>query len=624
MTRPFFQPIRPNARVQAEMRRALRAAMPANLGGNALMAGLLSSLVGLAAPGGARQIWFVCMLAQFIPAAAYWWLRVRPPVAVVRPHIRLGAAIALFAGCCWGAGAGVLFATGQALDQVAVLFVVAGLGMGGVYTMGHEPRMYFCFVYPAVVPLSVMCLVGDGLGPEWALMCVLYLAIVSWAALAFHATLARSFALSFENADLAAELQIQRDAAQSISASKTHFIAAASHDLRQPLNALALNLYALKSASSGKRPHPAIENAQASVENLAQLLNGLLDTARLDTGVMQARPAAFDLIALLRKLMLSFAPLANRKGLDLRLRAPAQVSAFCDQLLLERVLLNLIDNALRYTESGGVLVALRRKNGAARLEVWDTGSGMGDPDARALFLPYVRGKVGEHGSQEHHAAGVGLGLTIALQHAQALGADLVWRSRPGQGSRFSFALPLSALKADDLGRSIPHDIQGGSRVRVNPQTSVPNPDAEGLAPATEPVWMVLVEDDLAAFDALALVLRSRNWGLSAHRSAGEAKAQVLARPGKPFALVVDFQLDGADGMNGMELIAELREQYNDAGLPALLMSGVPGPQLSSECEREGVTFMAKPLNLEAILNWASSSLNKLSQTAAQVGPAPSR
>jgi signal transduction histidine kinase len=238
------------------------------------------------------------------------------------------------------------------------------------------------------------------------------------------------------------ELQAAKDSAETASQAKTRFLAAASHDLRQPIQAINLFKEALdRTALSAEQQHISNYLSQ-SIQSLGEQLNALLDITRLDAGVMVATPEIIDADALLNRIDAEFSPIAAAKSLHFRIHYPhSEMVLFTDRKLLQSLLGNLVGNAIKYTDTGqgGVLVAIRRRGDQAIIQVWDTGSGIAPEHNEAIFDEYFQ--VGN--PERDKAKGLGLGLAIVKRIAKLLGTEVVCRSRLGRGSVFEFRLPLA-------------------------------------------------------------------------------------------------------------------------------------------------------------------------------------
>jgi two-component system, sensor histidine kinase len=245
-----------------------------------------------------------------------------------------------------------------------------------------------------------------------------------------------------------ADLAAKKDMAERANQAKSRFFAAASHDLRQPLHALSLFVAALKARNQQPETQTLIDNIEASTAAMELLFNALLDISRLDAGAIEAHPVHFPLHKLLLDLEQQFGALAADKQLRLRFR-PCDVTLYSDPLLIERILVNLIANAIRYTDDGGVLVACRRRGRMVRISVIDTGRGIPPDQQESVFQEFVQ----LHNPARDRSKGLGLGLAIVSRLGRLLGHRVDLRSRPGHGSMFSIDVPLRRRQADPAGRA---------------------------------------------------------------------------------------------------------------------------------------------------------------------------
>ncbi|MGI9134892.1 MAG: PAS domain-containing sensor histidine kinase, partial [Rhodoferax sp.] len=233
-----------------------------------------------------------------------------------------------------------------------------------------------------------------------------------------------------------AQMHAARELAECANDAKSRFLAAASHDLRQPLTAMSLYLEVLKSRQ-GIADERLLSNMGNCVASLSDLLTDLLDISKLDSGAMQPEPRNFSVSDMLARLLAIHAPLAKACGLDLRWR-PRALVAHTDVVLMSRIVGNLLANAIRYTERGGVLVGCRQRHGKTWIEVWDTGIGIAPEQTQEIFIEYRQLK-----SVDASAMGSGLGLAIVARTAALLNLEIRVHSRPGRGSLFAVELPLS-------------------------------------------------------------------------------------------------------------------------------------------------------------------------------------
>lgn len=361
-------------------------------------------------------------------------------------------------------------------------------------------------------------------------------------------------------------LREKKDEAEQANQAKSHFLAAASHDLRQPTHALGLFVSRLAQLPHDARTGELISHLDASVRAMQNLLDGLLDISRLEARAIQVSKRPFALAALFEQLQQDLSAEALDKGLTLRVR-PTDLWAMSDATLIYRVLLNLVSNALRYTERGGVLVAARRcANKQVQLQVWDTGIGIAPQHQQAVFAEFYQ--VGN--AARDRTKGMGLGLNIVQRTANLLDHPLTLSSRLGRGTCFSLSLPLATAELPVM-QALPKDRQ--------------------LADDVSGKWALVIEDDDLARTALVGLLES--WGMRVAQAQGPAQAlQRLAEGVLPDVIISDHRLQ--EGLSGLQLVQQLQQQL---GRPtaACLMSGDTDPAVIQAVQVAGLTLLHKPV-----------------------------
>ncbi|MCA1978264.1 MAG: response regulator, partial [Thiobacillus sp.] len=360
-----------------------------------------------------------------------------------------------------------------------------------------------------------------------------------------------------------ADLAAKKDMAERANTAKSRFFAAASHDLRQPLHALSLFVTTLKARNRQPETQPLIDNIEAATAAMELLFNALLDISRLDAGAIEAHPVHFPLGRLLADLDKQFQPLASEKHLQLRFR-PCDVALYSDPLLIERILANLIANAIRYTDDGGVLVACRRRGRLVRLAVYDTGRGIPEEQQESVFQEFVQ----LHNAARDRSKGLGLGLAIVSRLGRLLGHRVDLRSRPGHGSVFSIDVPL------------------GDAARIQPPAPVVVP---GQMPAD--ALVLLVDDESAILRGMAELFDNWNIDLVTAHSAGEAEHWLASLGRVPDVIVTDYRLPDDDGI---DVIARLRRSFGRE-IPAILVTGDTAPDTIQRIGEAGFPLLHKPL-----------------------------
>ena len=382
-------------------------------------------------------------------------------------------------------------------------------------------------------------------------------------------------------------MRAARDWADSANRAKSSFLAAASHDLRQPIHALGLYLGALRQRPLDPEAGDIAQRMDASLGALDTMFNALLDISRMDAGVVQPQARAFDLEAMLRRLVEEFAAQAAQRGLRLSLhiaKAERPLNGRSDPLLFERVLRNLIGNAVKYTQSGGALVSCRpRGPGHWRVEVWDTGPGIPDAERERVFDEFYQ--VGN--PERDRRSGLGLGLSIVRRIARLLQLPLAMHSRPGRGTRFAIDVPATGEAV------LPVRLPG-------PSGAMP-----GLAVA-------IVEDDPEVRDSMRTLLESWGCRVIEGGDAAEVVAQVQADDGGSSggvnAAIVDLRLRG--GSDGIAEAALLRAHCGPA-LPVLLVSGDSAPERVRLMQDSGLPWLSKPVPAARLRSWLLSVVQAL-------------
>lgn len=364
-----------------------------------------------------------------------------------------------------------------------------------------------------------------------------------------------------------------RALAQANSA-KSRFLAVASHDLRQPVHALGLYVAQAKEARDDAARESLIGRIESSWQSISGLLDALLDISKLDSNTLQVKLVKFETQAVLDRIEQSFAVLAQAKGLRMRVR-PSRLVLASDPLLLERILQNLVSNAVRYTREGGVLIGVRRQGGHARFDVWDTGTGIAGDESGHIFDEFYRGHAGGGGD----AGGMGLGLAIVSRLARLLDSAVTLRSRPGKGSLFSITIPLAP----------PGSIADVPAPRETPESVF----AGGLA--------LIIDDDASANQAVSGLLRQWEWEVISADSCQDALAALSRDSRTPDVIVSDYHLAYE---SGVDAITRIRAACGRE-VPAVLVSGDVTEELRAIAARQSLTLLHKPLHaakLRALLH----------------------
>ena len=361
------------------------------------------------------------------------------------------------------------------------------------------------------------------------------------------------------------ELERAKGEAESANQAKSRFLAAASHDLRQPLHAIGLFGAALDLRIRAPEVRGLVAKLNASIAALEDLVNELLDVSKLDAGADKPEVRDFAVQNLLERIAIDYAPLAAEKGLRLRVRGSMDVGR-SDPGLLERLVRNLVSNAVRYTDRGGILVACRRRGDRLWIQVWDTGIGISSEERERIFEEFYQvGNV-----ERDRSKGIGLGLAIVRRIADLLGERLEVQSRPGRGSMFAVSL-----------------ARGGSAAPIGdlPVTHAP-------APPRDRSLVAVIDDDVVVRDAMVTLLAERGLDVLVAASLEEARRALADRRRAPDLLIADMRL--AAGATGVDAVRALRARYG-ADLPALLVTGETTRDRVAEAVASGIPILQKPV-----------------------------
>jgi signal transduction histidine kinase len=377
-----------------------------------------------------------------------------------------------------------------------------------------------------------------------------------------------------ELVDLNAELARAKAQADEANLSKTRFLAAASHDLLQPLNAARLYATSLveridgaetrSSHEAGERDVVALaHNLDASLEAVEDILSTLLEISRLDAGAMRPEFSNFRIDEILGQLRIEFEPLAREKQLALII-VPSSLGVRSDRRLLSRLVQNFVSNAVKYTQAGRVLVGCRRSAGGLRIEVWDTGPGISKSNQKEIFREFAR-----LAPAAKSAPGLGLGLSIVERLSRVLGHALILRSQPGRGSVFAVEVPIAEPVA-----ALP---------RGGPAVQAPHRPLAGMN-------VLALDNDAQILEGLRILLEG--WGCRVATAADWEAAEAQSQTGfVPDVMIADYHLDLGDGLAA---IAAARAAHG-AGLPAILITADRGRFVRARAAEQSVPVLGKPL-----------------------------
>ena len=514
-------------------------------------------------------------------ALVHAYRRIRPGADATPRWGRYWATGSALAGSLWGAAGVTMFPEAPA-HQALLIVCLFGAALGGLNLTAVYKPSFYGFVLPALVPLIVrVALVGDPVHFLIAGVTSVVLAFVIGFGHQLNDVLTRSLVIRYENVDLIDELKLRtrsavdaRAAAESANRAKSQLLAAASHDLRQPLHALGLYVAALSARAREAEWRPLVDHVESAAGALEMQFAQLIDLSRLDAGVLVPERAPVPLGPLFARMHAEFGAQAAARGLTFDTVATRLV-VMTDPSLLERIVGNLVANAIRYTNRGGVLVGARRCGERVAIDVVDTGIGIAREDRDRVFEEFFQVRSERASSPVHR--GMGLGLAIVRHFAALLGHTIELDSRPAFGSRFRVLLPRVAARETRAHR---------------PRAAEPVATHAYDLRALRGRLVAVVDDDSATVDAMRTLFET--WG--AVVIGGATPDALLAGIGEleryPDLIVADLRL--ARDRSGIEAVRQLRDEMGFA-VPAIIVSGDTGTHADREARKAGLALLPKPV-----------------------------
>lgn len=582
--------------------RALYVQTPASLTGNAIGLLLMGSIFWpLAAPLPLRT-WLAAGVLLWMLRLAHW-LRFKrhrkAGIATLRRWRKSWTALVLMQGAMWGLAVWLFWGLGSTYHSIALILIVYSYCLGSVQLLATQAVVFLCFISLVLVPTIVR--IATDATHSWNLQLAMILSllfcITVLMARTYGSALGQAITLKARTDELAGRLRVEmaladeaRRAAEAANRAKTQFFGAASHDLRQPLHAMGLFAEALRQRTHEPEVAALVNSINESVDALEGLFGELLDITRIDTGGVEIVPAPVRMKDLFARLRLHFEPVAFEKGLMLSFRGAQQV-AQADPVVLERILRNLVSNAIRYTDDGGVLVSCRRRAGHLLLQVWDSGIGISEGSLPRIFEEFYQ-VPSNRPLQAHHRKGLGLGLAIVHRLAGLMQAPIAVRSRVGHGTVFALELPA------------------GKALRQTADAAVGSVQLP-LGLTLQGRSILVLEDEAAVREGLVVLLQA--WGaqvlafdsveaLTLWLNAGDAEA--------PDLLLVDYRLP--QGRTGIEALNALRARWPGKRLPAILITGSTLGGHEDEALKHDYHLLIKPVLPNKLRAMIAFKLNVLS------------
>jgi two-component system, sensor histidine kinase len=561
--------------IRAEQVRAQFRSMPGAFIGSALVATLVAFMLFDRLQPSVLLPWLLAVyllsMARFV--LWHWFRSASPPTSRMQLWEHLAIVAGGLSGGLWGVGGIILHDPASLSHQLFVLVVTAGLGFTATFLTAPLLPAFLAYVCPSFLLAAVPFLLEGDRAHLWiGIGMLLLLPVVVQFAMRTSRTFLDSLNVRLHNSELMVELRQQKEAAEAANIAKSRFLAVASHDLRQPLHALGLFVQALQESSIAAHERHLVGNIRRSVDAMEELFDALLDISRLDAGIVQPRFETFALATLFERLNFEFGPLAKQKGLALNFMETS-VYICSDPSLVERVIRNLISNAIRYTDRGGLLVGCRRQGGGLRIEVWDTGRGIAPDQHREIFREFAQLDAVDRDPRK----GLGLGLAIVERLSKLLDHEIWLRSIPGKGSVFAVAVPR------------------GREEDVHANTAMEHTTTFDLTD----VLILVIDSDPTVRQAMEALLGKWNAEVITAASGMQMKDKLPLVRRVPSLIISDYRppVPATSGrVPTLAAIDMLRGEFNSE-IPAVLLTGdigidrsAPGGQVA------GLPVLQKPLN----------------------------
>jgi signal transduction histidine kinase/CheY-like chemotaxis protein len=583
----------PRSRGDVDHIRALYVQTPATLTGNAigmaLMAGIFWNLAPAAHVLGWLGVGFTLWLARLAHYARFLGQK-DAHSDLIRAWRRSWKVLVLSMGALWGVAVWLFWGLGTPYHAVSLILIVYSYCLGSVQLLATQSRVFLAFLALVLTP-TIVRIASDTAQPwhlQLAFILTLLFCITVLMARTYGSALGQAISLKARTDELAGRLRQEmsvtedarraaeeaRRAAEAANRAKTQFFAAASHDLRQPLHAMGLFAEALRQRTHEPEVAKLVNSINESVDALEGLFGELLDITRIDTGGVDVNPAPVRLRDLFGRLRLHFEPTAFEKGLMLSFHGEQHI-AHVDPVLLERVLRNLVSNAIRYSDDGGVLVSCRPRNGKLLVQVWDSGIGISEANLPRIFDEFFQAQ-SNRPLEAHHRKGLGLGLAIVKRLAGLMDAAIHVRSRPGHGTVFSLEVPVGKAPRSIAG-SLPHGVKAP------------------LGLTLESRDILVVEDEAAVREGLVVLLQAWGASVTAFESVGALQAWLTATGEMPAPdlLLVDYRLP--EGRTGVDALKLLRAHWPGQKLPAIVITGSSLGGHEDEAVEQDFHLLIKPV-----------------------------
>ncbi len=479
--------------------------------------------------------------------------------------LTIGAGLA---GCLWGVAAVIFYLPAESESILLLLCLYAALVASSGASSGAYMPVFIFFAIPAVTPFAFRLLMdGQEIFTIMGILSIVYLIVCTLFVRTYHKNTNLLISTQFENKLLLDQLQQEKQIAEQAVIEKNRFLAAASHDLRQPLHALGLFIGALRRETPESKSQ-LLESIEGSVGALYHLFNGLLDVSRLDAGVVTANEKHVDLDVLLQRLKSEHLEMAEERDLSFSINCENLVVK-TDPVLLERILRNLIINAIYYTNEGRVTVQCDSTEAMVSIKIIDTGVGIPSSESEAIFSEYFQ----LNNPERDRNKGLGLGLAIVRRLCELMEIPLAVESVERQGTTFSLQLKSGDAKFID---------------QLKPAFELSN---------MADLSILVIDDEKTVLQGMQSIFSTWDSKVLLAESASEAIAQIAEQNFMPDIILSDYQLCG--NKTGVDAIEAVREELN-RDVPAIIITGDTSPERIQEASASGFHLLHKPVTPDTL------------------------
>ncbi len=541
------------------------------------------------APTAFLVLWYVVFLVLL--AARYYQANLFDVTELsidnVYKTLRILAVLVFVSGCMWGVLGLVYVDVDKPVISVVILMIYTGLVANASATMASVLPLYLFFVLPILIPTAYKFYsFGDQQSYWITVLIMLYLVVSFINTMRIRAVMRQSILLGFENLDLVENLRVENsktesalEKAEQANLAKSRFFAAASHDLRQPLQSLSLFTTTLATTLKTKSQKKIVSHIDSSVRSLEGLFNALLDISTLDAGTLKLQRRHFYLKPVIEEVAAGFHEMTSGKQITFNVDVDDHV-VHSDPMLLNRILQNLIENAFRYTKVGSVTITTRLVNNEVSVSVADTGVGIPEQKQNRIFDEFVQ----LNNPGRDRDKGLGLGLSIVHRICNLLNMPLSVESEEGKGSVFTVGIELG-----DSAQVVQQDVRNSV-----------------LPSILEDMFVLVIDDEEDILFAMEGLLEVWGCTVMVANSGREAVQQLIEFDSCPDAVITDFRLkDNETGGEALELI----RKHCQAKVPAIIITGDIAPDRLSEIDKLNLPVLHKPCNADQLQHYLRSILS---------------